>query len=269
MYCKVIAVLAVAAFASANDIHEGYNGTASQKPAFQGHYAGDWKSAVRPGIDIFVNTTGLITAINVTDLRDGKDGVASIASGGVGHDNVTISLKSPNILRGYDFLVEVFDDEETSKTNERGNRDVQESATPRICHYPAEQIQRDSRDVQQTVTAKPIICHYPKPVQTSTTGKPTDQQQQHGTTSKTGKPNEQQQATAPTGQQQHQVPTGKPTGQQEQVTTGTPEQEQHQHGTGKPTQQQAGHPTTAKPKQEVEIPQEVQEQTGFQIEQQH
>ncbi|XP_063631363.1 T-cell immunoglobulin and mucin domain-containing protein 2-like [Cydia splendana] len=262
MYSKVFAVLAIAAFASANDLHEGYNGTVSHKLIFEGHYAGDWKSAVRPGMDIFVNTTGLITGVNVTDLRDGKDGVASISSGGIGQENVTISLKSPNILRGYDFLVEVYADEETTKTNERGNRGVQES------EYPEQK-------PSQTVS--------------TTTGKPTDQQQQQVT----GKPTSQlehQVTGKPTSQLEHQI-TGKPTSQLEhQVTfkpseqqqpgtvpTGRPtgQQEHHQHHvptTGKPSQQQhkTEHFTTPAPKQEVEIPQEVQEsKKGFQIDQQN
>ncbi|XP_063546587.1 uncharacterized protein LOC134754287 [Cydia strobilella] len=259
MYSKVFAVLAVASFASANDLHEGYNGTTSLKPIFQGHYAGDWKTAVRPGMDIFVNTSGLITGINVTDLRDGKDGVASIASGGIGHDNVTISLKSPNILRGYDFLVEVYADEETTKTNERGNRDVQESKYP-------------EQKPSQTVS-------------TSTTGKPTDQQQQQATFSTTGKASEQQQqGTVPTGKppgpQEHQVTiptTGRPTGQQEQHQQGTvptdkptAQQPQHQHVTVPTTDTPTTQPNTPAPKQELEIPPEFkQPKIGFQTEEQN
>ncbi|XP_063393111.1 uncharacterized protein LOC134678466 [Cydia fagiglandana] len=256
MYSKVFAVLAIAAFASANDLQEGYNGTVSHKPIFQGHYAGDWKSAVRPGMDIFVNTSGLITGINVTDLRDGKDGVASISSGGIGHENVTISLKSPNILRGYDFLVEVYADEETTKTNERGNRGVQES------EYPD---QKPSQTVSST-TGMPTDQQ-----QQQVTGKPTSLLEHQVTFSTTGKPSEQQPGTVPTGkpraQQEHQVPvptTGRPTGQQEH----------HQHHaptTDKPSQQhQTEHFTTPAPQQEIEIPQEVQEpKKGFQIDEQN
>lgn len=270
MYSKVLAVLAVVALASANDLHEGYNGTASHKPVFQGHYAGDWKSAVRPGIEIFVNTSDLITGINVTDLRDGKDGVASIASGGIGHENVTISLKSPNILRGYDFLVEVFADEETTKTIERGNRDVQESVK-----YPE---QKHAQAVSTSTTGKPTDQQYEQ-VTVPTTGNPTDQNEQHQqvTVSTTGKPTSEQhqQVTVsttgnPTGQQQQQEtvpPTGRTTGQQEphqQVTVPT---------TGKPSQQQhqTEHPIPAVPnKQELEIPEEVKEpKIGFQVEEQH
>ncbi|XP_063373483.1 hybrid signal transduction histidine kinase B-like [Cydia amplana] len=260
MYSKVFAVLAVVASASANDLHEGYNGTASHKPIFQGHYAGDWKTAVRPGMDIFVNTSGLITGINVTDLREGKDGVANIASGGIGHENVTISLKSPNILRGYDFLVEVFADEETSKTNERGNRDVQESVNPE---------QKPSQTVSTSTTGKPTDQQ-----QQQVTGKPTSQQEHQVSFSTTGKPSDQQ--------QQGTVPAGKPPGQQEdQVTvptTGRPtgQQKQHQQGTvpttGKPSQQQhqTGHPITTAVPEEVEIPEEVkQPKIGFQIEEQN
>ncbi|CAK1547761.1 unnamed protein product [Leptosia nina] len=67
--------------------------------------------------DIIINTphNEVITAVLVTDLRDDKDGEAFIESGGVGLKSVTIGLKSPSILRGYKFEIEVYG----SDTNER------------------------------------------------------------------------------------------------------------------------------------------------------
>ncbi|KAL0811018.1 hypothetical protein ABMA28_010302 [Loxostege sticticalis] len=50
----------------------------------------------------------IINAVYVTDLRDDKDGEASIQSGGVGSKSVKLELKSPSILRGYKFQIEVY-----------------------------------------------------------------------------------------------------------------------------------------------------------------
>lgn len=60
--------------------------------------------------DIIINTvdTEIISAIFVTDLRDDKAGEAYIESGGIGDKSVTIGLRSPSILRGYKFEIEVY-----------------------------------------------------------------------------------------------------------------------------------------------------------------
>lgn len=60
--------------------------------------------------DIIVNAVDseIISAIYVTDLRDDKDGEAYIESGGVGDKSVTIGLRSPSVLRGYKFEIEVY-----------------------------------------------------------------------------------------------------------------------------------------------------------------
>lgn len=60
--------------------------------------------------DVVINTSGneVISAIHVTDLRDDRDGVARIESGGIGQRTVVIGLESPTILRGYKFQIEVY-----------------------------------------------------------------------------------------------------------------------------------------------------------------
>ncbi|KAJ8708307.1 hypothetical protein PYW07_010432 [Mythimna separata] len=60
--------------------------------------------------DVVINApkNDIIDAIYVTDLREHKDGVVSITSGGIGQNSVTITLSSPSILRGYKFVIEVF-----------------------------------------------------------------------------------------------------------------------------------------------------------------
>ncbi|KAJ8708363.1 hypothetical protein PYW07_010488 [Mythimna separata] len=50
----------------------------------------------------------LIDAVYVTDLRPDKEGEAYIEAGGLGSKTVTIALKSPSILRGYKFSIEVY-----------------------------------------------------------------------------------------------------------------------------------------------------------------
>lgn len=60
--------------------------------------------------DIIINAgdAEIISAIYVTDLRDDKAGEAYIESGGVGDKSVTIGLRSPSVLRGYKFEIEVY-----------------------------------------------------------------------------------------------------------------------------------------------------------------
>ncbi|KAL0811029.1 hypothetical protein ABMA28_010309 [Loxostege sticticalis] len=60
--------------------------------------------------NITINTTDaeVISSVVITDLRPDKDGDAKIVEGGEGQKNVTIELKSPTVLRGYDFQIEVY-----------------------------------------------------------------------------------------------------------------------------------------------------------------
>lgn len=60
--------------------------------------------------DIIINAVDneIISAVYVTDLRDDKAGEAYIESGGIGGKSVTIGLRSPSVLRGYKFEIEVY-----------------------------------------------------------------------------------------------------------------------------------------------------------------
>lgn len=91
-----------------NDIRLGY-ATAQSRKIFSEIKEADpalWKRTD----DVIVNapSNDIISAVYVTDLRDDKDGEAYIESGGIGTKSVTIGLKSPTILRGYKFEVEVY-----------------------------------------------------------------------------------------------------------------------------------------------------------------
>lgn len=94
--------------AECNDIRIGYASPRSRK------FYGDIKEA-NPALwkrtdDVVINTphNEVIDAVYVNDLRENKDGEAFIESGGIGQRSVTIGLKSPTILRGYKFEIEVY-----------------------------------------------------------------------------------------------------------------------------------------------------------------
>lgn len=105
--CAVI-TLSILTVGEANDIRLGY-ATPRAKKIYSEIKEADpalWKRTD----DIIVNAPNneLIEAVYVTDLREDKDGEAYIESGGIGMKSVTIALKSPTILRGYKFEIEVY-----------------------------------------------------------------------------------------------------------------------------------------------------------------
>lgn len=106
MYCVVFA-LCIASVAC-NDIRLGFASAQSRKifSEIKEANAALWQRTD----DVIINAPSneLISAIYVTDLREVKDGEAFIESGGIGTKSVTIGLKSPSILRGYKFEIEVF-----------------------------------------------------------------------------------------------------------------------------------------------------------------
>ncbi|KAJ8708653.1 hypothetical protein PYW08_010035 [Mythimna loreyi] len=110
MYLKGIVSILVLylAIAECNDIRMGYASPRSKK--IYGEIKEASPTLWRRSDEVIVNApiNEVIEAVYVTDLREYKDGVASIVSGGVGQKSVTISLRSPTILRGYRFEIEVF-----------------------------------------------------------------------------------------------------------------------------------------------------------------
>ncbi|KPJ03561.1 hypothetical protein RR46_01632 [Papilio xuthus] len=107
--CQAIIVLVyVSSYANCNDIRLGFTSSQSKKIYSEIKQADPalWKRTD----DVIINAplNEVISAVFVTDLRDDKDGEAYIESGGVGEKSVTIGLKSPSILRGYKFEIEVF-----------------------------------------------------------------------------------------------------------------------------------------------------------------
>lgn len=74
---------------------------------------------------VVIGTLGqdVISAINIEDLREGKDGETFIESGGVGTSGVTIGLKSPSLLRGYDFQIDVYTYNPNARYQGKGTSD--------------------------------------------------------------------------------------------------------------------------------------------------
>uniref|UniRef100_A0A2A4JSE9 Uncharacterized protein n=1 Tax=Heliothis virescens TaxID=7102 RepID=A0A2A4JSE9_HELVI len=111
MFFKLFTVLVLyLSLAESNDIRVGHAGYRSKK------IYSEIKEA-NPALwtrtdDIIINAphNEVIDAVYITDLRENKDGEAYIESGGVGTKSVTVGLRSPSVLRGYKFEIEVFAD---------------------------------------------------------------------------------------------------------------------------------------------------------------
>ncbi|CAG4966118.1 unnamed protein product [Colias eurytheme] len=116
----ILSVISVFTIVSSNDIRLGYTAASSKKIYSEIKEANPalWKRID----DIIINAphNEIISAVFVTDLRDDKDGEAYIESGGVGEKSVTIGLKSPSILRGYKFEIEVFTNDPNARLYSKG-----------------------------------------------------------------------------------------------------------------------------------------------------
>lgn len=104
----IIFTLSLLAIAKTNDIRIGYPSSLSRKIFSELKEANPALWTRTDDVIVQAPNNEVISAIYVTDLRDNKDGEAVIESGGLGMKSVTIGLKSPTILRGYKFQVEVY-----------------------------------------------------------------------------------------------------------------------------------------------------------------
>lgn len=107
MTTRILVICALIVLASANDIIL-LNQNLGKKVLDAKYEAGPaiWRQVK----NVTFQTSGseIISKIIVTDLRPDKDGVAALAAGGIGQDNVVIELQSPTILRGFDYRVQIF-----------------------------------------------------------------------------------------------------------------------------------------------------------------
>ncbi|CAH2058259.1 unnamed protein product, partial [Iphiclides podalirius] len=116
----ILVLVCLGGIAECSDIRLGYASPQSRKVFSEIREADPalWKRTD----DIIVNAPAneVISAVFVTDLRDDKDGEAYIESGGIGDKSVTIGLKSPTILRGYKFEIEVYTNNPLSQIYSKG-----------------------------------------------------------------------------------------------------------------------------------------------------
>lgn len=106
-------LVALVVITNANDIRLGFATPQSRKIYSEIKEANPALWQRTDSVDIQGVGNEVINAVYITDLRDDKDGEAFIQSGGIGMKSVTIGLKSPTILRGYKFLIEVFANDPT------------------------------------------------------------------------------------------------------------------------------------------------------------
>ncbi|KAI5644691.1 transcription activator MBF2 domain-containing protein [Phthorimaea operculella] len=107
MFRLVLAIVLLASV-SCKDLEQGQNATEARKIFDEKREA---SPAVWRQVDkITINTPDaeVISRVVITDLRPNKDGEANIVEGGEGNQTVTIELKSPTVLRGYEFHIEVY-----------------------------------------------------------------------------------------------------------------------------------------------------------------
>ncbi|CAH2242237.1 jg25170 [Pararge aegeria aegeria] len=121
MFVKTLPLLLLCInIVATNDIRLGFTSGSSRKIYSEIKEANPalWKRTD----DIIVNASHneIITAVFVTDLREYKDGEAVVESGGVGGKSVTIGLRSPSILRGYRFEIEVFAENPNERYHSKG-----------------------------------------------------------------------------------------------------------------------------------------------------
>ncbi|CAK1547754.1 unnamed protein product [Leptosia nina] len=107
MFIKSVVFLAFVALARTHDIAVGFN-TDGRKIFDETKQANPaiWRQASNDTVN--AQEGEVISRVVVKDQRPEKDGDAKIVEGGEGHKNVTIELKSPTALRGYDFKIEVY-----------------------------------------------------------------------------------------------------------------------------------------------------------------
>ncbi|OWR49141.1 immune-related Hdd1 [Danaus plexippus plexippus] len=106
MHFKLIVLLSLVSFVRNHDVSIGSEG--GRKIFEDTRYAGPaiWRQI--ENITVMAPDNEIISKVNITDLRPDKDGDVEIVDGGSGEKSVTIELKSPTVLRGYEFHIEVY-----------------------------------------------------------------------------------------------------------------------------------------------------------------
>ncbi|XP_047539381.1 uncharacterized protein LOC125072745 [Vanessa atalanta] len=112
MHTKLLLVFAFASVVSSHDVLIG-SGTGGRKIFDEIRQANPaiWRQI--ENVTIIAPDNEVISKVIVTDMRPEKDGDVQIVDGGDGMKSVTIELKSPTVLRGYEFHLEVYTVPET------------------------------------------------------------------------------------------------------------------------------------------------------------
>ncbi|XP_050356711.1 uncharacterized protein LOC126777641 [Nymphalis io] len=116
MNTKLLLVFAFASVVSSHDISIGsdaggrkiFDEIRQANPAI-------WRQI--ENVTIIAPNGEVISRVVVTDMRPEKDGEVQIVDGGDGRKSVTIELKSPTVLRGYEFHLEVYTVPDTKLTD--------------------------------------------------------------------------------------------------------------------------------------------------------
>lgn len=120
MNTKLVLLFAFASVVSSNDLTIGSD-TEGRKIFDEIRQANPaiWRQI--ENVTIIAPSDEVISRVVVTDMRPEKDGDVQIVAGGERKNNVTIELKSPTVLRGYEFHLEVYSIPETKLTDAEEN----------------------------------------------------------------------------------------------------------------------------------------------------
>lgn len=120
MNTKLVLLFAFASVVSSNDLTIGSD-TEGRKIFDEVRQANPaiWRQI--ENVTIIAPSDEVISRVVVTDMRPEKDGDVQIVAGGERKNNVTIELKSPTVLRGYEFHLEVYSVPETKFTDAEEN----------------------------------------------------------------------------------------------------------------------------------------------------
>ncbi|XP_022115723.2 uncharacterized protein LOC110993679 [Pieris rapae] len=147
MFTKCI-FLALVAVASCHDLAIGFN-TNGKKIFDETKQANPaiWRQV--NNVTVTAGDNEVISRVVIKDLRPEKDGDVKIVEGGAGQKNVTIELKSPTALRGYDFQIEVYSVPDTTAQKDMNLEDE----APNTNHQKSMPTENtESKDTPRTVS---------------------------------------------------------------------------------------------------------------------
>ncbi|CAG4966143.1 unnamed protein product [Colias eurytheme] len=191
MHYKVLALLAFTALVKCHDIAIGSN-TNGRKIYEEKKQASPAIWRQDDNVTISANDGEVISRVVVHDLRAEKDGEVKIIDGGEGQKNVTLELKSPTALRGYEFHIEVYaipdqksDQPKTMNSNDEVSMDSKTNV-PKKDNAPAiiakEENPRASRTIMTEDKDSNVNINIPVSANEFTTAEPEKKESTDNTT---------------------------------------------------------------------------------------